>query len=67
VSVGGWQAYFLVRVLTGYRDSMHGTFTFPDPFLGACDCQTSWASAGHSIAKAFTPGIDRRSERAEAR
>jgi putative acetyltransferase len=33
--VGGWQPYFLVRPLTGYRDSMRGTFTFPDPFLGA--------------------------------
>ena len=31
------QSDFLVRALTGYRDSMRGTFTFPDPFLGACD------------------------------
>ncbi|MGH2377050.1 MAG: hypothetical protein ACRDGT_01085 [Candidatus Limnocylindria bacterium] len=33
--VGGWQPYFLVRPLTGYRDSMRGTFAFPDPFLRA--------------------------------
>ena len=29
----GWEPYFLVRPLTEYRDSMRGTFTFPDPFL----------------------------------
>ena len=33
--IGGWQPYFLVRPLTGYRDSMRGTFAFPEPFLGA--------------------------------
>jgi putative acetyltransferase len=30
-----WQPSFLVRPLATYRDSMRGTFSFPDPFLGA--------------------------------
>jgi putative acetyltransferase len=33
--VGEWQPSFLVRPLTAYRGSMRGTFSFPDPFLGA--------------------------------
>ena len=33
--VGEWQPSFLVRPLTAYHGSMHGTFSFPDPFLGA--------------------------------
>lgn len=30
-----WQPSFLVRPLTEYRGSMRGTFSFPDPLLGA--------------------------------
>ncbi len=34
--VEGWRpSYLLVRPLSEYRDSMRGTFTFPEPFLGA--------------------------------
>lgn len=29
-----WQPSFLVRTLTAYQESMRGTFSFPDPFLG---------------------------------
>ena len=33
--VEGWQPSFMVRPLTAYDDSVRGTFTFPDPFLGS--------------------------------
>lgn len=33
--VDGWQPYFVVRRLTGYDESLRGTFVFPDPFLEA--------------------------------
>lgn len=31
-SVGGWKPYFLIRPLTAFDDSLHGTFVFPDAF-----------------------------------
>ena len=29
---GGWQPYFLIRILTGYDESIRGTFVFPEAF-----------------------------------
>jgi putative acetyltransferase len=31
--VDDWRPYFQVRPLSAYRDSMRGSFTFPEPFL----------------------------------
>jgi putative acetyltransferase len=31
--VDRWRPSFMVRPLAGYDDSLHGSFTFPDPFL----------------------------------
>jgi hypothetical protein len=33
--IADWQPSFLVRPLTAYDASLRGSFTFPDPFLGA--------------------------------